>query len=134
MKPNLYTGYFANLKKYLEDLTPVAIVRDLMPYVHPILQFQALAPSRALLDKSKNGLSKEAFEKEFYMELEKHDPMQILGRLPMNAILLCYEKADGSNPHDWCHRHMVAKWIETKTGILVPEARSSQVKQEKLFE
>lgn len=121
----IQTGYFAALKFYDCALTPVSIARNTLPYIGPILQFPVLAPSRELLKKSRAGMTKDEFEKEFLKELGKHDPRKILSLLPENAVLLCYEKASG-NENDWCHRHMVARWLESGTGITVHEAEKTR--------
>jgi hypothetical protein len=52
-----------------------------------------------------------------YMEiLSKLDPQQVYEALDENSILLCYEK-----PGEFCHRRLLAKWLEDSLGIEVPE-------------
>jgi hypothetical protein len=34
-------------------------------------------------------------------------------------VLLCFE--DLTNPHAWCHRQLLASWIEDRLGLVVPE-------------
>ncbi len=43
---------------------------------------------------------------------------QIVDVLPDGAILLCYEKSEEMGE---CHRRLIANWIESETGIVVPE-------------
>ncbi|MFN2491143.1 MAG: DUF488 family protein [Actinomycetota bacterium] len=35
------------------------------------------------------------------------------------AVLLCFE--DLAQPDEWCHRTVLAQWIEAKAGVSVPE-------------
>lgn len=94
-----------------------------------------LAPSRELLDwwrfTGKTGREKEEGYKRGYWELIKYlDPKAIFESLDKDAVLLCYEK-----PGDFCHRRLVAKWLETKIGIKIPEIHKEKkaVSQLKLF-
>jgi hypothetical protein len=48
--------------------------------------------------------------------LDMLDPKEVLRDLGEDAILLCYEK-----PGEFCHRHLVAKWLEDELGIEVKE-------------
>lgn len=41
---------------------------------------------------------------------------RVLNNLPKNACLLCYEPG-----FMFCHRRLVAMWIENETGLKVPE-------------
>jgi hypothetical protein len=37
-------------------------------------------------------------------------------------VLLCHEHADDiQSGAKWCHRHLVANWLEDALGIVVPE-------------
>lgn len=56
--------------------------------------------------------------KEYYKEvLSLLDPKQALKDLD-NSILLCYEE-----PQFFCHRHIVAAWLEMELGIIVNEVK-----------
>jgi len=60
--------------------------------------------------------AQEAYTKEYYrMVLDRLDPKQVYNELK-GYVLLCYEK-----PGDFCHRRLVADWIEKSIGIEVPE-------------
>ena len=41
---------------------------------------------------------------------------ELVAMLPTDSILLCYE-----DPFDFCHRRLVAMWIENETGVIIPE-------------
>lgn len=46
------------------------------------------------------------------------------GDLP---VMLCWESAsDCHHGTKWCHRHLVAQWLEDRLGIEVPEAEGAQ--------
>lgn len=57
-----------------------------------------------------------------YMDLivnvRKVNPYQLVDLLEDGSILMCYERSDEM---EYCHRRLLAKWIEDETGIPVPE-------------
>ena len=56
--------------------------------------------------------------KEYYNQvLSKLSPQEIYEQLD-EKVLLCYE-----NNNEFCHRHIVAKWLEITLGIYVPEIK-----------
>ena len=64
-----------------------------------------LAPDWSLI---KAGYSRKKFEYEYRKRiLEKLDPAKVYEELGEDAILLCWEK-----PQDFCHREVVADWLE----------------------
>lgn len=68
-----------------------------------------------IMDYKKTG-NEEAYIKEYYKEvLNKLNPQKVYNELK-DYTLLCYEKSG-----DFCHRRVVANWIETELGIEVPE-------------
>lgn len=81
------------------------------------LRFPALEPERDIFFAIKNGqLTQKEYEK-LYREntLGKLDPQTILSMFNKN-VLLCWE-----DPGEFCHRRIVAKWIQESIGIEVPE-------------
>jgi uncharacterized protein (DUF488 family) len=83
--------------------------------------YLALAPSKELLtwwNKSDKGEEAQAkFTKRYTKEtLSQLDPRQVYADLGEDAVLLCFEK-----PGVFCHRRIVAKWLEDNLGISVPE-------------
>jgi len=77
-----------------------------------------LAPTISLLKTWKSGMiSEKEYADQYYQEtLSKTAPEKVLQDLGEEAILLCYER-----PGEFCHRRLVAKWLETELGIGVPE-------------
>ncbi len=56
---------------------------------------------------------------EYYSQvLSKLDPIDVYRDLD-GCILLCYEK-----PYEFCHRHIVACWLEESLKIWVPEVKA----------
>jgi len=75
-----------------------------------------LAPSKSLLARYKNGTVSEAgYEAEFREQLTSLDPQRVWNDLH-DKVLLCYETAD-----KFCHRHIIAAWIEESLGYKVVE-------------
>jgi uncharacterized protein (DUF488 family) len=48
--------------------------------------------------------------------LDKLDPAKVVEELGFDAVLLCWEA-----PGRFCHRRLVAAWLEEALGIEVPE-------------
>ena len=72
-----------------------------------------LAPSWELL-KVKDP---EEYERRYKDEvLSKLHPLHVLAALEEDSILLCWEK-----PGEFCHRRLVAEWLEKQFHIEVPE-------------
>jgi len=79
-----------------------------------------LAPSVGLLREAKAGLPWHLYVKEYRREvLARLTPSDIFTNYHA-AILLCWEAPEPSI-HFYCHRRLVASWIETALGVHVPE-------------
>lgn len=82
-------------------------------------QYLSLAPSWDIVMGVKAG---EITEDEYtyrYLELlntRELDPFKVANELGDGAVMLCYE-----SPKDFCHRHIVATWIQESTCIEVVE-------------
>jgi len=54
--------------------------------------------------------------------LDPGDVRDRLFNLGERPVLLCWESAvDCQLGRSWCHRHIVAQWLEDRLGIVVPE-------------
>ena len=83
-----------------------------------------LAPTWELLKAYKQEEITQQDYAEVYIALLKKrnfTPQRILDALPDNSRLLCYEKIG-----DFCHRRVLATWIEKEIGIVVPEYINEQ--------
>lgn len=68
------------------------------------------------LYKKLNYISQEKWVERFHkLVLKNLDPLEVAKGCD-GKVLLCYEKAG-----DFCHRRIVAEWLETELGIIVPE-------------
>lgn len=90
------------------------------PGKQPNTHFPDLAPTWNIVEDYKNGkIDERGYTKRFFDLLwnkRKLKAEDVIERLPDNVVLLCYEK-----PEDFCHRHLVAWWLEKETGVAVPE-------------
>jgi hypothetical protein len=61
-------------------------------------------------------LADDEFDKAYATLLEKLSASKVVEDLGENAILLCWEDFNVG-----CHRRMVAEWIESECGLIIPE-------------
>ncbi len=80
-------------------------------------EYKELAPKYWFFKKYKED-GDEAFYTEAYQQevLAKLDPALVFLSLGWGSVLLCWEA-----PGKFCHRRLVADWIEKSLGIKVPE-------------
>ena len=123
---NLFTGYFAQIKKYINrDLVGVSICGK-PPIFYKGLEYKTLAPKYSFFIKYKNGeIGENEYTSEYYkLVLNNLDPKKVLEELDeltqhaRYVVLLCYEK-----PDDFCHRHIVSKWLTENTDLNVEEVK-----------
>lgn len=71
-------------------------------------------------------LSNEEYKALYYQHvLSRLDPHQVYEELGDDAILLCFER-----PGAFCHRRLVAKWLEISLGVEIPELGYEDVDEE----
>jgi hypothetical protein len=117
----IYTTYFANLKSLHKDITPISICAK-APSWYTGLEYKKLAPTYNILMKYKRDHDKDYYIKNFQKEiLNKLNFIDVIKELHLlvgntkgwnyypEVALVCYEK-----PSDFCHRHLVAEWINEK--------------------
>lgn len=120
------TGYFARAKSYVEQGYALVSIARVAPWflakecnVYPC---ECLAPSDEILslkDKPDEYIPK--YRREILGNLKAAD---VYHRLYMIArqentdkvVLLCYEA-----PDKFCHRHLVAEWLENELGTIINE-------------
>ena len=81
-----------------------------------------LAPTWDMVHGFKDGSIDELEYTKRYLALLRErglDPQEVYESIPDNTILLCYEKEG-----DFCHRHILAQWLENTTGVEIEEWRS----------
>lgn len=111
----LYTSYYARSGK-----NPNAVcISAKAPWFFKGAEYLKLAPSWELLSAYKQGQVDERGYTEWFLRLLKErglTPQQVVDELPDGAIMLCYEASD-----KFCHRFIVAEWIQQGTGLVVEE-------------
>jgi len=87
-------------------------------------EYKPLIPPWDLEDDYHRGrISVEAYTKSYNLQLLGLDPRQVFLDLGENAILLCHE-----SPGQFCHRRLVAAWLEKFLNIIVPESHYREPK------
>ncbi|MGB5987932.1 MAG: hypothetical protein WBG37_21690 [Desulfobacterales bacterium] len=118
----IQTSFFQRQK---EVPFPVAISRLVPPDFRGTL-YRKLAPTRELEEGLYKGrIDSELYVREYLKLLESRNlsPDIVVRELPFNCTLLCWER-----PYEFCHRHVVARWILNATGIEVKEYGSRFIK------
>lgn len=114
----MQTSYFKNLMAVRNPLSISGRAPDW--YTGP--QYKVLAPKVGFFTEYKKGLiDAEGYTREFYrLVLNPLDPQHVYDHLTStygeDVTLLCYEL-----PGEFCHRRLVAGWLENRLGIEVPE-------------
>lgn len=125
----IYTSYFAKLKE-LENhnVIPISICGK-SPNWYKGLQYKKLAPKYGFFMEWKknhdNDYYIEHFQKEVLDGLDATEVILDFSRMvhgfnvgENDIALICYEK-----PSDFCHRHLVAEWLN-ENGFKCEEWRS----------
>lgn len=122
----MLTGYFW---KATHEPTPgikyVSISRQKQRGAETMLEYPWLMPSWNLINLAhRGGYSKDTFLKYrdgYYEQLSRLDARQVYEELK-DCCLVCFESPrDIVSGKKFCHRRMVAGWIETELGIVVLE-------------
>ena len=143
------TSYYANLNKIdMSKYTPVAIsgdagklvgfegmaLRELSPY--PFFKKWKTIEDKIddMYDAGEISMkeyrdykqeNQNAYIRQFYQSvLKKLDPREVYSKLGENAVLVCFEK-----PTEFCHRFLVAGWLEYNLNIEVNEIGYENDKQ-----
>ncbi len=86
----------------------------------------SLAPG----DATWSAIDRESFEEAYWTQLEELGAGTILADLERVSggrpvVALCWERLD--KPGDWCHRTMLARFLEEQTSIGVPELKPGMI-------
>ena len=121
----LFTGYFGAIKKYPLNLRFISIARFCRFWQGE--KYPDLAPPPELL-KIKDCETYAVLYHE--RVLDRLDPQKVYADLGDTAVLLCYEKwADVQSGKAFCHRRLVAEWLEENIdGLRVNELEEPQMK------
>lgn len=120
----MWTGYFGKVKSYAKDkgYRFVSIARFDKFWKGDA--YKKLAPPPEIIKIE----DKEIYERLYYKEvLSKLNAKNVYEELGKNAVLLCYEKyEDCKSGEKFCHRHIVAEWLQKELGIEVKELLGAQ--------
>ncbi len=91
--------------------------KDMLP---GLAVYRPLNPTATMLK-----LPREQYEPLYQDILSRLNPHQVVGDLRRLAegnepMLLCWEMPPFTETH-WCHRRLVARWLEDALGLVVPE-------------
>lgn len=117
----IYTGYWAKTKEYEQKgLTPVGI-SGWTPNGYKGATYKKLAPKYSWWKEwHDNNLSEEWYTTKYNETvLATLNPTVVATEIQSfgkDVVLLCFE-----TPEKFCHRHIVAQWLNEKTGIKVQE-------------
>lgn len=104
----IYTGYFAQMKKYKGSCFSVARFK---PKGVNCSDCRCFYPSESLLKDWKAGIItqyqyKERYKKETLDKIDINMFKSIINKYDEDIYLLCYEKSS-----DFCHRHIISEWL-----------------------
>ena len=117
----IYTGYWSKLKEYEQNgLVPVGISGKIPDGFNGI-RYQQLAPKYTWWKQwHDEHMSNEWFVEKYYetvlSQLKPYDVINDLNKSGKDIRLLCYE-----TPEKFCHRHLVADWLNKNANANVIE-------------
>jgi len=123
----LYTGNFANVKKYREKgLEPINIALSARYFTGQ--KYIKLRPKWEFKDDTPD-----VYTPKFNEILNNLNPKQVINELAQisngkDIVLCCHEKQG-----DFCHRRLVAEWLEKSENIKVKELGKMEPIQKELF-
>lgn len=114
----IYTSYFGNSRKLNAAGVMIICVAIGKPRFIQAPQILNVCPTRYMIS---GACSHEEYLKLYDRILSGQDANQVVKQIEMlsrgkDVALCCYEK-----PGDFCHRHILAKWLTEKTGIEIKE-------------
>lgn len=108
----IYTSYFA---KYKHD-NGISIALKSPNWFTGKGECSLLFPRWSFLKQYKEDRNQETYTEQYNeLILSKLNPVEIYNLLD-GHVLLCWEKSG-----EFCHRRLVAKWLQDKLNIFVPE-------------
>ena len=118
--------FTSNYARHAQNPNAFAISRKAPDWYHGE-EIQSLAPSWDIIMPYRDGrLGREGYKTQ-YIELLKSRKLTAKGiveSIPDGAILLCYEAQN-----EFCHRRVLADWIEKETGFVIPEWQNEKEKK-----
>lgn len=111
----IYTSFFSS-KKY-ELSNAISIARKTPDFLENKIEvYEDLCPKWELISDYKKDNDRSKYIIRYCIEtLSRLNPDELIKYLD-NKVLLCYEKSG-----DFCHRHIVAKWLSIYTHVETKE-------------
>ena len=105
----------SNFKVYKGDQGVAICIYPPLDYTGA--QYPSLAPDRQTFFAKKAGeIDEKEYERQYREKvLSRLDPKETYKTF-QKSVLLCWE-----DPGDFCHRRIIADWMQEETGIEVPE-------------
>jgi len=120
----IYTGNFANLKKYIQaGLTPISIALSARYYSGAAYRY--LTPDWSFKNDTEN-----IYTPKFKSKLKTLNKSKVLADLEAigngkNIILLCHERYG-----DFCHRHLVNEWLQGEGEFMTEKIKATRAKEQ----
>lgn len=114
----IYTSYFGNIRNLNKEGIKAICVAIGKPKFLNVPQMLNVCPTRYMIS---GACSHEEYLNLYDRILASQDANKVVEQIKalsdgQDVALCCYEK-----PGDFCHRHILAKWITENTGIEVTE-------------
>lgn len=94
-------------------------------YMSHILRYEAVMPTMEMINIAHDGNysaeSLKRYKEKYFKKLSKLDPWEVFADLEGTTVLCSESAKDLASGLKYCHRQMLAGWIEMETGIVVPE-------------
>lgn len=119
----IYTSYFAKVKELEENgIVPIGIAQ-IPPSFFTGPNFACVAPTKSILFEQKANPDNDRYTRRYLNEVLVilKDPQVLIDGLEKVAhgkdvALCCFEK-----PNDFCHRHILAKFLNEKLNLDIEE-------------
>lgn len=125
----IYTSNYARSGRNSHAVSISASAPDYYAGEH----ISSLVPTWHMIREYKSGrMDKEEYSQLYIalMKARNGTAEKIYSTIPHETIMLCYEK-----PGDFCHRRVLADWIEDELGVKIPEWISEdEVKKEAIVD
>lgn len=113
MMKEIVTSCYAEARELQkEGYMLVSVSRGTPGWFRGCYKLSDVAPTWAMVKMT----SAEKYDEAYRKILDSLDAKKIYESLPEKCALLCYEKYP-----DWCHRRMLAEWMEEEIGIEITE-------------
>lgn len=112
MQKDIVTAHWGITKTLMKQgYDIVGVSRGCPKSITPSFVLNEVAPTWAMMK-----MDAPAYNNAYSKMLGRLNPQHIYDLLPEKTALMCYEK----HPK-WCHRRMLAEWLEDGNGIIIPE-------------